>query len=125
MVLELPGCWVGWKIQKRGKSKDESLIAPDGSYYSPGEILEILQMTLNLDYLQVENKRLKQLVAAHAIHLTPDEVVTLQETAAIIEATLPRKKQLRFPSIRTISQKTHDNSRRPATRVDRYKRPSF
>lgn len=91
MVLNLPGSWVGWKIHRTGRRKNESLIAPDGTEYSPGEVQELRAMQYEIDFLQVENKRLNALIETHAVHLTTEQVEALQKTAEIIEAVLPQR----------------------------------
>lgn len=97
-MIALTGTWQGWKLQKIGKRNAESLLAPDGSAYSPEEILELAQLMLDLDYLQVENKRLARLVDAHAMHLTKAQIATLQDTFDLLAAILPAKRLNRFRS---------------------------
>jgi hypothetical protein len=120
MALDLPGAWNGWKLQKTGKRKEESLIAPDGTEYAACEVLELRKLQYEVIYLQTENRKLKEVTAKNAMHLTAVEISTLQETAAIIEAALPKKREPRFPPIRKRSSDTHDSNHRPDTSTDRF-----
>lgn len=94
--MELEGAWRGWRLQRVGKRKDESLVAPDGAIYCPSEILELNKLWLDLDYLQVENKRLEVLIEAHAIYLTTEQLSTLQNASTILTAVLPVQRFNRF-----------------------------
>lgn len=87
--LHLPGAWRGWSIQRIGRRKAESLLAPDGSTYSPGEIIELRRVWMDLDYFQVETARLRLLIEAHALHITPDQIAILQRAQHVIGDLLP------------------------------------
>ena len=87
--LHLPGAWAGWTIKRIGRRKAESLLAPDGSTYCPEEILELRRVWMDLDYFQVETKRLRMLVEAHALHITPGQIEILQRAQRVIGDLLP------------------------------------
>lgn len=106
-VLELDGAghgWRGWRLGPHGHSGDFWLIAPDGTKYSPGEILELRQLELDTDFQRVRIKELENLTASGSVHFNSGDAATLRAAAAIIARAMPREVTRRTGNVVEIPQ---------------------
>lgn len=82
--------WDGWTFGPWGKARDWRLHAPDGNSFDACEIAELRRALLDVDYLQVQVKILREKLEPGTVTFTASEAATLHAAAAIIARAMPR-----------------------------------
>lgn len=76
------GRWDGWYFGSYGRAKVWRLISPNGENFSPGEILELRPLQLDVNYLTMRVNQLKT-IARPA--LSPDDFHSLSCAVATLQ----------------------------------------
>lgn len=51
--------WTGWKLNPYGRARDSRLVGPDGTSFTPGEILECCALPADVDFLRLRVRELE------------------------------------------------------------------
>lgn len=79
------GGWYGWYFRPYGRAKMWRLIAPNGETFSPGEILEIRPLQLDVSYLKM---RVNQLKAIARPSISPGDFQSLTHAVNVLQEFL-------------------------------------
>lgn len=101
--------WSGWTFGKYGRAKEWRLIAPTGETFSPGEVVELRELRLDVDYLRMRVRELEAQLEQQALYFTREQLEALRSAVAILDERLPRvsaRRQLKVRKLALVGRPT-------------------